>query len=91
MARKEVNIGYTFWPYKKLGDSCMMGIDRPEGWDKVVTFSETPRTSYAEIRDNRPDADSVRMAMKEFIRNSRFENCHPQESYIRSIRLNGDK
>ncbi len=85
------NIGYTFWPYKKLGDSCMMGIDRPEGWDKVVTFSETPRTSYAEIRDNRPDADSVRMAMKEFIRNSRFENCHPQESYIRSIRLNGDK
>lgn len=85
------NIGYTFWPYKKLGDSCMMGIDRPEGWDKVVTFSETPRTSYAEIRDNRPDADSVRMAMKEFIRNSRFENCRPQESYIRSIRLNGDK
>lgn len=81
------NIGYTFWPYKKLGDSCMMGIARPAEWDSIVAFSERPRTSYAEIRDNRPDPALVRKAMDEFIRNSRIENCTPQKSYIKSINL----
>lgn len=81
------NIGYTFWPYKKLGDSCMMGIERPEGWDAVVTFAEGPRASYGDLRDNAPDRDACRKAMKQFVENSKFENCKPQESYIESIGL----
>ena len=84
------NIGYTFWPYKKLGDSCMLGFERPEGWDKVVNFAEGPRSSYSEIRDNRPDRETALKAMQQFIENCRFENCTPQKSYIRSITLNID-
>ena len=33
---KQANIGYTFWPYKKIDGSCMMGITRPEMWDSIV-------------------------------------------------------
>ena len=81
------NIGYTFWPYKKLGDSCMMGIERPENWDSVVNFSESPRGTYSEIREHRPDMELARKAMKEFVEKSKFENCRKQESYIKSIKL----
>lgn len=81
------NIGYTFWPYKKLGDSCMMGIDRPDGWDAVVAFAEGPRTGYADLRDNAPDREVCRKAMRQFIENCRLENCKPQQSYIKSIKL----
>lgn len=84
---EECNIGYTFWPYKKLGDSCMMGIERPEGWDAVVAFAEGPRSSYAELRENAPDREACRKALREFARNMRFENCTPQASYIKSIGL----
>lgn len=84
------NIGYTFWPYKKLGDSCMAGITAPEGWDAVRDFAEGPRGSYAEIRDNRPDPAAALKAMQEFVRNSRFKNCVPQEDYITSINLKAD-
>lgn len=35
---KEVNIGYTFWPYKKIDGSCMMGIQRP-GSEMIRGFS----------------------------------------------------
>lgn len=84
---EENNIGYTFWPYKKLDDSCMMGITRPEGWEAVVKFAESPRSSYTEIRENRPDRESALRAMKAFIENSRCANCVPQASYIRSIGL----
>ncbi len=84
------NIGYTFWPYKKLDGSCMMGIERPEAWQAVVDFAESDRSSYTRIRENRPDTALTRHALREFIKNSRTANCVPQKSYIQSIKLNID-
>lgn len=81
------NIGYTFWPYKKLESSCFMGIKTPKNWNKIVTFSETQRTTYQEIRESRPEQDIVKKAMLEFIENSKFENCIPQTSYIKTLHM----
>ena len=83
---KQANIGYTFWPYKKLDGSCMMGIQRPERWDSVVVkYSETDRTTYKNLREARPNQQLFRQQLDEFIRNCRFERCHKQEEYIRSL------
>ena len=83
---KQANIGYTFWPYKKLDGSCMMGIQRPERWDSVVVkYSETDRTTYKNLREDRPNQQLFRQQLDEFIRNCRFERCHKQEEYIRSL------
>ena len=82
---KQANIGYTFWPYKKLDGSCMMGIQRPELWDSVVKYSETDRTTYKNLREARPNQQLFRQQLDEFIRNCRFERCHKQEEYIRSL------
>jgi hypothetical protein len=85
---KDNNIGYTFWPYKKLDGSCMMGISRPELWDSIVVkFSEAERTTYANMREARPDQKLFREQLKAFIVNCRFENCHEQKEYIQSMRL----
>ena len=84
---EENNIGYTFWPYKKKDDSCMMGIKMPDDWKVIVEFSEAPRGSYAEIRDARPDQQVVRKAMDQFIEYCKKENCVPQKDYIESIGL----
>ena len=83
---KQANIGYTFWPYKKLDGSCMMGIQRPELWNSVVVkYSETDRTTYKNLREARPNQQLFRQQLDEFIRNCRFERCHKQEEYIRSL------
>ena len=83
---KQANIGYTFWPYKKLDGSCMMGIQRSERWDSVVVkYSETDRTTYKNLREARPNQQLFRQQLDEFIRNCRFERCHKQEEYIRSL------
>ena len=83
----EANIGYTFWPYKKIRNSCFSGITPPENWDKVVGFTEAPRSTFSEIRAARPDQEIARKAMLDFIEASRFENCTPQDSYIKSLLL----
>ena len=85
---KDANIGYTFWPYKKIDSSCMMGIQRPEGWDScVVKFSETSRNSYKEWREARPDQKTALRLLMQYAENALFTHCQPQSDYIRSMGL----
>lgn len=86
---EENNIGWTFWPYKKMEGSSFVGITAPENWANIIYFSEAPRSSYKEIRDARPDQAMVRKAMTDFIEASKFKNCVVQESYIQALGLRG--
>ena len=82
---KENNIGYTFWPYKKMEGSGFVGITPPEDWEKIVQFSETPRTFYQEIRNARPDPTITRTTMMNFIEACKLKNCVVQDGYIQSL------
>lgn len=86
---KENNIGYTFWPYKKLEESCMMGIVKPAEWDSVIVkFAEADRSSFQKIREARTDQAHAKQLLMQFVENSRFENCIRQTDYIKSMNLN---
>jgi len=80
------NIGYHYWPYKKMGrPSCLVTIPTPENWDSIVAFTEKPRLSYKEIREARPDQALVRKAMLDLAENCKFQNCTKNEGYIRAM------
>lgn len=82
------NIGYTFWPYKKIDGSCMNGIQRPEQWDSIIVkYSEADRGTYKDFREARPDQALARRLMLQFLENAKFSNCKPQTSYIKSMQL----
>lgn len=85
------NIGYTFWPYKKIDQSCMVGIKRPENWSEVIAFAESDRSTYANIRKSRPNQHMARLALTDWLENIKIENCVLQEPYIESIKLNVKK
>ena len=82
---RENNIGYTFWPYKKMDGSCFVGIVPPDGWEAIVAFAEASRTTYKEIREARPDQAVSRRILEEFIEACLWKNCKIQENYIRSL------
>ena len=82
---KDNNISYTFWPYKKCKDSCMVGFTLPDGWDEVIAYTEADRSTYSEMRKNRPDIQKVNTALAQLIENCKFENCTPQNGYIASM------
>ena len=84
---REVNIGYTFWPYKKVDNSCFNAITRPEGWDKIVEFAEADRSTYEKRRLARPNQEVARKALLDFIENSKCAKCMPQKGYIESLGL----
>lgn len=84
---KENNVGWTFWPYKKISNSAFIGIKAPKNWERIIAFSEAPRGTYQEIRDARPDQEEAKVALLEFIANSRLSQCEIQKEYIRSLSL----
>jgi len=81
------NIGYTFWPYKKMGDSDFVGIQAPTNWDKIVEFAESSRESYSDIRKVRPDQAVVRKAMIDLLKACVFKNCIIQDDYIKALKM----
>ena len=82
------NIGYHYWPYKKMGKtSSMVAVPTPENWDKIVAFTESPRNTFNEIRAARPGQNEVRKIMFDFLENCRFEKCRHNNGYINAMGL----
>ena len=82
------NIGFTFWPYKKMGDSTsFIHVNEPENWSKVIEFTEKAGGTYKEVREARPDQELAKKALLDYISNCRLVNCTINENYIRALGL----
>ena len=81
------NIGWHFWPYKKIDGSSCVSIPAPENWNIVVDFVESTRSSYKEIRDARPDQEIAKKALLDFAENCKLQNNTVNESYMRALDL----
>lgn len=80
------NIGWTYWPFKKMNSPRgVTSIAQPENWDKVIEFTQSPRNGFDEIRKARPDQELVKKAMLQLIENSKFSNCTVNESYVKAM------
>lgn len=82
------NIGWAFWPYKKMGKpSSVVTIAPPADWEKIVEFAKLPRgTGHAEERLKvRPEQETVTRAFAELLENVRLEKCRVNEGYLRAL------
>ena len=80
------NIGWTYWPYKKMSkSSSMKSIEQPENWDKVIEFTQSSRNSFDEIRKARPDQELMKKAMLQLLENCKFSNCKVNQGYIKAM------
>ncbi len=80
------NIGWTFWPYKKMVPTAgMMTIAKPKDWDLIVEYTKKDRSSFEKIREARPDQQKVRNAMLELLENMKFSNSIKNEGYTRAL------
>jgi hypothetical protein len=80
------NIGWTYWPYKKMAsNACMVTVPEPENWNMVVQFTKADRSSFAKIREARPDQEIVKKAMTDLLENMKFKNCTRNAGYISAM------
>ncbi len=83
------NIGWTYWPYKKMDNVAgIVTFPRPAGYDTVINYTEKPRMGFEEIRRAAPaNREQVKKTLYDFIENSKFEHCTPNTGYIEALGL----
>lgn len=80
------NIGWHYWPYKKMVDHAgMMIIAKPENWDKIIEYTEADRVGFALIREKRPDQEMVKTALNQLLENMKFKNCIVNKGYTEAL------
>ncbi|MDR2385221.1 MAG: glycoside hydrolase family 5 protein [Tannerella sp.] len=80
------NIGWHYWPYKKMiSDRCMTTIPQPENWELITAYTRADRTTFAKIRHARPHQATIRKAMNELLENIKFANTVKNEGYIKAM------
>jgi endoglucanase len=81
-------IGWCFWPYKKVdATSSPVSVNRPAEWDSVVAFADHPRTTFEDVRKNRPPKEKVERALAGLLENIKFQNCRINEGYLKALGL----
>src|SRR2546421_1291007 len=81
-------IGWCFWPYKKLdATSCIASIKKPAEWDAIISFANHPRTTFEEVRNNRPPKEKVEKALSDYLEQIKFRNCGINEGYLKALGL----
>ena len=83
------NIGWHYWPYKKLNnESGFITFKMPQFYEQVIQFADTTRSSFDEIRKVRPvKAAEIKTAMEGFLNNCQFKNCTINKGYIKALGL----
>lgn len=82
------NIGWCFWPYKKMNSTRgIVSVNQPEDFDLIIQFADKNDFSYSSIRDNRPDFEKVKSALKQYLENCKLKNCTVNDEYIKALGL----
>jgi endoglucanase len=92
-ALEKNNIGWAFWPYKKMGKpSAVVSIIPPADWGQIVEFAKLPRgTGQAEERlKARPEQETITRVFAELLENVRVEKCRVNEGYLRALGMKPD-
>jgi len=92
-ALEKNNIGWAFWPYKKMEkSSAVVSMIPPADWGKIVEFAKLPRgTAHAEERlKARPEQETITRAFAELLESVRVQKCRLNEGYLRALGMKSD-
>ncbi|UCG27912.1 MAG: cellulase family glycosylhydrolase, partial [Bacteroidales bacterium] len=80
------NINWCFWPYKKMNNTRgIMNFDEPQYYYLITKYAESDRSTYENIRNNRPDITKVQMALNDFLENCLYKNNFPNTRYVKAL------
>jgi endoglucanase len=82
------NIGWCFWPYKKLdATSGIVSINPPADWAAIVTFADGPRATFEDVRKHRPPKEKAEKALSDYLDLMKLANCRLNHGYLKALGL----
>jgi endoglucanase len=82
------NVGWAFWPYKKMEkSSAVVSINPPSDWKKIVEFAKLPRGT-AKVEDRlkaRPDQETITRTFAALLENISLQKCRVNQGYLKAL------
>jgi hypothetical protein len=67
---------------------CIISFEQPATYKMISNYADSSRDSFGAIRKLRPkDQQAIKGALDEFLNNSLFQNCKPNDGYIEALGL----
>jgi hypothetical protein len=63
----------------------IMNFEQPEDYNLIIDYAKSDRSSYAKIRENRPDVIKVQKALNQYLENSLYQHCFQNEGYVKAL------
>ena len=80
------NIGWCFWPYKKMDSSRgMVQFVKTKEWDEIIKYAELPKNNFEEIRNAKPEREIIKQALSDLLENIKFKNCEINKGYLKAL------
>ena len=80
------DIGWCFWTYKRLDtDRSVVSVERTPEWDEIVTFAESPRSTFQEVRESRPPRRVIDRALRDYLDRVSFQACRVNPGYLAAL------
>lgn len=88
----ENNIGWHYWPYKKMDNTKgIVTFTVPQYYDSVMVYANTPKKNFGDVRAQRPkDMQMLQKALDGFLENCQFKNCTTNKGYISALGFKAD-
>jgi hypothetical protein len=92
-ALEKNNIGWAFWPYKKMEkSSAVVSIIPPADWGQIVEFAKLPRdTGHVEDRLKvRPEQGTINRVFAALLESVRMQKCRVNGGYLKALGMKSD-
>ena len=84
-------VNWAFWPYKKMNNTKgIMNFKEPEDYHLITQYADSDRSTYAKMRENRPDVIKVQKALNAYLENSLYKNNYPNKGYVKALNFKID-
>lgn len=84
------DIGWCFWPYKKLFDErAVVTADPPKSWPTIAAYARTPRPSMWAVLKSRPNLDVAASIWSELLAGLQLSRCVLNTGFVDALGLDG--
>ena len=85
------SVNWCFWPYKKMNNTKgIMNFNEPENYNLISIYAKSDRSTYKNIRKNRPNILKVQRALNEYLKNALYKNNYPNKGYSKALNFKVD-
>ncbi|MBD1841844.1 hypothetical protein H6F89_00135, partial [Cyanobacteria bacterium FACHB-63] len=81
-------VSWCFWTYKKMdATSCVVSVPSPPEWGAISAFADHPRTTFEEVRQQRPPHTTITQALSSYLENIKLQNCTINPGFVNALGL----